>query len=296
MTTALDGAAVFKTAIPVVDHQVILISSDMAAEWLEKYKGPNRRISDLKVLQYQSDMEAGRWRFDGSPIRFSDEHPTAILDGQHRLTALANCVPGITLPFLVVRGLDRDSQLVMDQPQVRTVGQNLFLKGVKNASTVAAAVKFYLDWTRNRLWRTRTGASTTKPEAEEWALTHPGLLGQLFDTAFNKVDAPVSVTGAFALATLQFAPVRTHRFFHQLASGIGLQDGDPILALDRRLRNIRRTGVKVSQREYLAYFIKAWNAWVAGNSLQKIQLGHLSDETFPALLQVGDISQVDTIG
>ena len=69
-------------------------------------------------------------------------------------------------------------------------------------------------------------------------------------------------------------------------SGTGLHEGDPILALDRRLRNIRKNGQKVSSREYLAYFIKGWNAWVTGDRLSKLQLSPLNEENFPELLVV----------
>lgn len=278
------------TSSPIdITTEVVELTPEDAAEWLEKYQGPNRNLSERKVLQYKADMENGRWVFDASPIRFGYEKGRLrLLDGQHRLTALANSDPSLKVKFLVVYGLDNDSQLVMDQGQARTVGQQLGLRGVSNASIVASVVKFYLDWTNGRLFKSTQRAGTTKPETTQWALEHPDLIEKLFETDFQRVDAPPSVVGAFALATLQFAPARTHRFLHQLASGIGLQEGDPILALDRRLRNIRRTGIKVTQREYLAYFVKAWNSWVAGAQMQKLQLGRISEDTFPPLLRQPD--------
>lgn len=272
-----------------VTSEIVELTPTEASEWLQKYQGPNRNLSSRKVLQYQADMEAGRWEFDASPIRFGFMNgKLRLLDGQHRLTALANSNLTYGLPFLVVRGLDNDAQLVMDQGQARTVGQQLGLRGVANSTVVASVTKFYLDWVNDRLFKSTQRSGTTKPETTRWALEHQDLIEKLFDTAFLKVDAPPSVVGAFALATLQFAPARTVRFLNQLATGIGLQEGDPILALDRRLRNIRRTGVKVSQREYLAYFIKAWNAWVAGAQIQKLQLGRITEDTFPPLLQQSD--------
>lgn len=267
----------------------ITLTPEQAAEWLEQYKGPNRRISENRALQYQADMESGRWHFDAMPIRISDEDK--ILDGQHRLTALANAT-GVAEPleFLVIRGLPADSQLVMDQGGARTAGQQLGLKGVKDPNVVASMVKSYLDWKNNRLFYSTTRASTTKPEAVEWALDHSDLIQQVFDTEFRRVDAPASVVGSFALATIQFAPNRTAQFLHALATGTGLPENSPILALDRRLRNIRRTRVKVTHREYLAYFIRAWNAWVSGNSLSKVQIGNLTEDNFPGLLRVADIA------
>lgn len=282
MTAVADGIVT-----QPVDMKVVKITSSKASAWLEKYSGPNRRISEQRVLQYQADMENGRWHFDGMPIRIS--HEGKLLDGQHRLTALANTVPELEFEFVVIHGLPPDSQLVMDQGGARTAGQQLSLKGVTDSNVVAAMVKSYLDWTRNRLFKSGTRAGTTKPESVEWALAHQELLERVFGTDFRRVDAPASAVGAFALATMQFAPARTHKFLHQLATGTGYGEGDPILALDRRLRSIRKTNVKISHREYLGYFIRAWNAWVSGNRLSKMQLGKLSEENFPHLLRASDL-------
>lgn len=270
-----------------LDMQKVKITSAKAQHMLDSLAGPNRRISEHRVLQYQADMENGRWHFDGMPIRISTDGK--LLDGQHRLSALANTVPETEIEFVVIRGLAPDSQLVMDQGGARTAAQQLSLKGVKDPGVVASMTKTYLDWSRDRLFHSSTRAATTKPEAVEWALEHSDLLEKVFGTDFRRVDAPGSVVGAFALATVQFAPARAHKFLHQLATGTGFGEGDPILALDRRLRAIRKTNVKVSQREYLAYFIRAWNAWVSGNHLTKIQIGKLTEESFPHILRAQDL-------
>ena len=270
--------------LPDIESCVELVSSTQAACWLEEYRGPNRRISELQVLKFQSDMENGRWHFEAAPIKISKTGK--LLDGQHRLTALANTIPEMELPFLVVRGLDDDSQLYMDQGQIRTVGQQLSLRGVSNSSVYAALSKLYLDWSRNRLFRSTTRGCTSKPEITEWVLENQILLDKLRATDFQKIDAPSSVVGAFMLAAIQASPARAYRFLKQLNSGTGLHEGDPILALDRRLRNIRKNGQKVSSREYLAYFIKGWNAWVTGDRLSKLQLSPLNEENFPELLVV----------
>jgi hypothetical protein len=273
-----------------LDIKIVSISSHQAQLMLDNYRGPNRRISESQVLKFQSDMESGRWHFEGAPIKISRTH--RLLDGQHRLTALANTVPAMELPFLVVRGLDDDSQLYMDQGQSRTVGQQLALRGVQASSVYAAVAKLYLEWTRDRLFKSSSRSATSKPEVTEWVLNHQELLASLSDTGFQQIDAPPSVAGAFVLAAIQANRELALRFVEQLVSLAGLVEGDPILALDRRLRNIRRSGVRVSQREYLAYFIKAWNAWVMGDRLQKLQLSTLSEDNFPELLTVIDSSEL----
>ena len=268
--------------LPPVRMEVVEITSALAAEWLAVYAGPNRPINDGRVLQYQGDMEAGRWAFTADPIVIS--RTGKLLNGQHRLTAIANCVPAITLPCMVVFGVDDGAQMYMDQPQVRTVAQQLGLKGLPNSALSAAAAKLYLEWTRDRLYKSPSRGVTSKAEITEWALAHEDLLQTALATGYNKVDAPPSVVGAFALAIIQINPEKAFEFMGRLTSGADLAEGDPILALDRRLRNIRRSGVKVGVREYLAYFIRAWNAWLNGERLTKLQLPYnLSEDNFPEL-------------
>jgi hypothetical protein len=50
-----------------ITHEIVYLSSEDAANWLVIHKGPNRRISDAQVLRFQSDMESGRWHFEGAP-------------------------------------------------------------------------------------------------------------------------------------------------------------------------------------------------------------------------------------
>lgn len=275
---------------PDLDIRVVSISSAQAAQMLELHKGPNRRTSDNQVLKFQADMENGRWHFEGAPLKLSKTGK--LLDGKHRLTALANTVPEMEISFVVISGLPDDAQLYMDQGQTRTVGQQLGLRNISNGTTIGAVAKLYLEWTRGRLFRASNRGSTSKPEQTEWVISHQDVLAKLSETGFQQVDAPPSVVGAFTLAALQINPARAKKFISQLVSGASLAEGDPILALDRRLRNIRRSGVKVTQREYLAYFIKAWNAWVMGDRLQKLQLSNLTEESFPELLSVIDASDL----
>lgn len=272
-----------------VSFQLVRLSSKDAAEWLEKYAGPNRRISENQVLKFQSDMESGRWHFEGAPLRLSKT--SKLLDGRHRLTALANTVPEIEIDFLVVTGLDDSTQLFMDQGQARTVSQQLRLINIPNPTLCSSAGKLYLDWTRNRLFRSTSRGCTSKPEISQWVIDNQELLSKLSDVPLGRIDAPKSVVGAFALAVLQVNPVKGMEFFNRLASGAELHEGDPILALDRRLRNVRKFGQRLSSREYLALLIRAWNSWIMGDVVHKLQVPRLSEENFPELVTLSRDSE-----
>ena len=254
------------------DHVVIPVDSAMAKRWLSLNK-KNRPISNTVVNRYVSDMAHGRWQFAGDPIRF--DSMGNLLDGQHRLTALSR-VPGITVPFLVLRGLDHESQTVMDQGHKRTPGQQLALTGLKNSNAVAAAVKVYLMWQGGILFRdVKLKGQITTAVIEEFATERPDLISK-FNAMYSSIlknDARPSIAGAAALKFLDLDDAAAVEFFHLLATGAGHQ-GDPIVALDQRLRRMRRERRVEPDRDVLSFFILAWNAWRDGKSMTKFQRPH----------------------
>lgn len=267
-----------------ITTEIVWLTPDEAALLLQECDGPNRNSSSTQVARFRSDMENGRWHFEGAPIRFSIENK--IQDGRHRLLALASSTRNISIPFLFVRGLDRDAQRYMDQGQGRTTGQQLGLEGVKDAPHFAAVTRCYLDWTRGRNPGGRS--NTSKAEVMEWVLGHQDLLGLLSDTTYRQVDASVSAVGAFALAVMQMAPRRAVLFFEKITTGVGLGEGDPILALDRRLRSARKSGQRLQQRDILSMLIRVWNAWVLGERMFKVQVLP-ADSEIPQLISTHDI-------
>lgn len=56
----------------------------------------NRKLSRKLVQKYASDMAAGRWPYNGDPIRVSVSN--VLLDGQHRLEACIAAAPSAELP------------------------------------------------------------------------------------------------------------------------------------------------------------------------------------------------------
>ena len=69
-----------------------------------------------------------------------------------------------------------------------------------------------------------------------------------------------------------------------LASGAGLEEGSPILALRRRLESTDGW-MKDRPAVTAAWFIKAWNAWRAGREMQVLRwkVGGANPEPFPAI-------------
>ena len=252
-----------------IEHVVIPVDSEMAKRWLSLNKN-NRPLSNSVVNRYVSDMAHGRWRFAGDPIRF--DTMGNLLDGQHRLTALSR-VPGITVQFLVLRGLDHDTQTVMDQGSKRTPGQQLALTGLKNYSAVAASSRIYIAWAEGMFFKdVKQRGSITTSMIEEFVRDNAELVSK-FNAIYQNVlknDARQAVAGAAAMRFLAVDDAAASEFFHLLATGAG-HEGHPIVALDQRLRNLRRNRQILPDRDVIAYFVISWNAWRDGKELKRMQ-------------------------
>lgn len=266
-----------------IDHKVVMVDAAMAARWLKRNTN-NRNVRQSVVARYRADMAAGRWPFAGDPIRFDTEGN--LLDGQHRLTALSE-LEGVTLPLLVIRGLPAESQGVMDQGSRRTPGDQLGLRGVKDANHVAASIKVFLTWQGGFLFRDSKAATAaiTTPLIEEFVTHNPTDVANIgaMATVVKQNDAPPSVSGAAAIAFARVDALKAVEFFTLLARGAGTE-GHPIVTLDKRLQRHRREGIKVPARDNLAFFILAWNAWRDGRQMTKFQRprgGRWAEDNFP---------------
>ena len=95
-----------------VSGEVMHISPDVARDLFHK-RVPNRPISKARVRVMIDDMRSGRWVFNGEPLILSAD--LALLDGQHRCMALAEA--GVTLPMMVISGVQPDTTTVMSIDQ-----------------------------------------------------------------------------------------------------------------------------------------------------------------------------------
>lgn len=289
MANQIDGVQpgefiTIKQQNPVVSF--VSVSSEVAERWLS-HNVHNRPISETGVLRYQMDMEAGRFKMTGEPIQFSKTG--VLLNGQNRLAALANCVPSVTLTMVVVRGLDDEVQRLMDQGIKRTPGQQLGLMGIRNAGQVGSAARLYITWEDGLLFTDNNRRrAISLAYIEDWIADNSTLIDLFNDHLANvsrSVGASPSTAGAFAMKALQVDVDLAIAFFHLLHSRINLPKGSPLIALDNRLRRIRAERKRLSQRDELGYFIQAWNNWLAGESMAKMQAGRggWSEANFPKM-------------
>mgnify|MGYP003587230153 FL=1 len=115
-----------------------------ALEYLETNAGNQRNVSATHELHLRQQMKSGQWQMTGEPIIFDSEG--RLVDGQHRLRALV--AADVALDFMVVRGVESESFMVMNRGKTRTAGNIFAIHGVKSANAVAASVSGVLNYRR----------------------------------------------------------------------------------------------------------------------------------------------------
>lgn len=268
---------------------VIYVDPKMARRVLAK-NTRNRPLSELHVQRLMDEMSAGRWQYNGEAIKWSVDD--VLLDGQHWLTALSRMSDNFpAIPLLVVRGLHTATQDTMDQGRTRTAGDQMAIDGLtngKDGKIIAGAIRVFLQWQSGNLFADQVGNRVSNPRVIEWAKTHPvelGLMQSIMTGGLLRVKCRPSVTLAVLLQFHLLDGEAAREFASALYSGAGLDDGSPILTLRNRFDRIRTQGIKTSDRDYIGYFILAWNSWRHGRSLLKFQRpagGSWSRDNFPA--------------
>lgn len=239
------------------------ITPTKAGQYLALNNG-NRNLRQRVVEQLARDMEAGRWRFTGDPIRFDTDG--VLIDGQHRLAA--SVLAKKPFDTLVVRGVDHGVQTVVDSGVKRTMGDVLKLRGETN--TYALGSLLNLCWRyENDLLRHGTASSTgpTHTELLDYLAKNPGVRDALLVGAAVERGIPLSRT-YIACIYYQASKVLdvedVEDFFNKLGTGAGLEPDSPILAL--RTWALKRAGERDKPRGhiYVATIIKALNWWLEG--------------------------------
>lgn len=248
----------------------------------------NRPLSSYHIYQLKKEMESGRWEFNGESMKWSVDG--TLLDGQHRLTALSQLPDSFgSIPILMVTGLPNDVQATMDQGKVRSAADQMTLSGLAphDPAVVAAAIRIYVLWSEKSLFLDSTKSRATNTQVVAWASENPfelNLLSEIVKHKLRRVKCRPSVTAAAMLIFHLIDPDDAKRFMHSLVTGENLAAGDPVLTLRDRLDRLKEERRRLSDRDLLAFFFMAWNAWRGGRKLTRLQgprSGSWTPETFP---------------
>lgn len=267
--------------VPGVEFEILTLTPELAAEYLTHVPERQRNQSERTVDRYASDLLADQFPFTGDPIRFNVDGE--LIDGQHRCTAVVES--GIPYVVLVIRGLGQEIIRSLDGGRSRKFPDDLKIHGYSNHTALAAIT--------GRVWHWEHGnygymgvpfvqhaiyANTTPTRAQLWTTLqeHPEL--PEVTTHAQRLhsyipNAPASVIGlAWWLFGLADVDAR-EKFFYELVQGPSVNG--PEYAVTVLHRTLTRRLPQSEEREghiWLAYIIKAYNAWAEGRSISHLRM------------------------
>lgn len=272
---------------PEPHFDVVLVTPEMAAQWLDKCNTHNRPVKWMRVKQYAGAIRRGEWKLNGDAIRFDINN--VLLDGQNRLWAVVEAEIPITT--LVATDLPSDTQDTMDSGIRRSFSDVLALRGEKNVSTLSSLTNWLWRWEQHDLdlmaiTEHRVGATIQQSSVffddNRAAIVEAAKNGQRL--AVRPLQAPKLPAAACWFRFHAIAWEDCEDFFYRLGLGASLEEDNPIFALRRYVGNLdRRPGYRSPGENHIAVFVKAWNAYRQGQRVKSLawRAGGANPEIFP---------------
>ena len=251
----------------------VMVDKRIANAWLALNHQRNREQTRHHIRFLSQEMVSGRWRYDGTPIRFDKEG--RLVDGQHRLEAIKMLPDAqVSIKFDVVYGLDADAIKHIDTGQrPRSPANLLEMHGLKNGKQLSAIARHAIFWDPE-LGYVKSVRKIGAPEFIAFVEANPDLnYACAYAMELKQLCriAPMSIPGVFRWLTAKIDEAASNEFLTTLDEGANLPKGDGRLLLLSVLHNYRAASAKglarrVTPDHYLAIFIKAWNMWRSGRT------------------------------
>lgn len=256
--------------------KVIFVTPETAQRWLDR-NPKNRNVRPLIVKKYARDMAAGNWHLTGDSVKFSPDGD--LLDGQHRLEAIV--ASGATVPTFVVRGIHADAQRAMDTGRARTASDALRIRGDQNTAPLAAAARVALGIEADLPDPGKYDA--THAEIEAFVDENPRLreAASFAATLARRTDCPPALVAYSYFRMAEIDRAAAGEFWAAAADKVGLNAGDPVIAMTNRFAEARRNRERLSKRAYLSVIFRAWNYRRAGKSLRLAKIHSPSGGVVP---------------
>lgn len=240
-----------------IEYSVEQVTPDVAELWLTR-NTDNRRVRRATVDKYARDMESGAFLESGASICFAKDG--TLLDGQHRLMAIVQS--GANISSLVVRNLPNAAQDTMDDLAKRTLADTFGFHNIQNAHTAAAVVRRVLMW-QNGIKHNAGGKEPTKAEAlaawREDTTLHIAVDEAIASKSGDRT-LPPSIVGLAFWLFFQVDEEDCVAFMEKLVRGLNIADeGDPAFIVRNQINRRSEQAGRISETEFLAWVIKAWN-------------------------------------
>src|SRR4029077_18050794 len=245
----------------------------------------NRKVTKATVKKYAADMSAGRWWNNGQPIITTkgngDGEDAKLLNGAHRCDAIIKS--GVTLPFVVVEGVDPRANRTMDIGKPRTLDQMLDLEGHHAPKQLAGAISWLIGYVKG----SRLGLSRTFTVLDKFDLfaEHPELESVAMQYTLSVPGKAILSQGMYACLHYLFRQKSEEDaavFMRQVVSGENLQKGDPALTYREGVTHLAAEDdpqkTAEVQRKCANALVVAWNLFRSQQSWSKFKLTNVTPE------------------
>jgi hypothetical protein len=262
------------------------IGPSIAAKYLE-HNDSNRVIRRGHILQLAEQMSKGLWMPTDQGIGF--DWDGVLTNGQHRLLAIIES--GVTIQIMVARNLNPKAKKVTDRDQVsRSAADVFFMAGVATnikCQTIQAAINVMHRFGYDGRYRNRK--DRLYQDMYDTYLLHYPYLTRWVDWAHRIGSPPGMQKGTMAGLGVVFqlaaeeAGVEADAFMDQVASGLGLEEGSPIVLLrERAMKSSYNKEFRLTPYMIGWLLIKAWNAVADGKTVKQLHIR--SDENPPFVI------------
>jgi hypothetical protein len=208
-------------------------------------------------------MDHGYWRENGEAVIF-DTHGI-LIDGQHRLQAVLNSGHEYRVP--VITGIAPLVRPTVDTGKKRSSAQNLQMAGLKNAAALSATLTLW----KGYMARDLRAMEDLEQYPELKVAVQRGLALRPVGQGRALISPSESALIWQAITQSGTTQTRAEEFLGSVLSGYNLSEGNPIIALRRRLLDQMGPGLKMDKKERLALILKTWQLWSTGQTRKVIR-------------------------
>ena len=248
------------------------ISPEVARNIINKSKqlgfiNRQERLSTIK--KYAKKMRDGEWLQTGDTIKITDNG--ILIDGYHRLYAIIEA--GVTIPIIIVRGVDQNSYSEIDTGQKRNYTDVLYIDGYrKYTKYITAASKVIIYFIEHKTYPDSSslsyiGINDIRRVCDKYHDIMEYAAQYYSSRQKGLINASVNISLWTMFSTID--EQKTYDFFDKIYTGINLNDNDPRYHV-RKMELTYKFGGKTKLKPHheAACIITAWNCFIQNKNMK----------------------------
>jgi len=255
--------------------ELVNVTPDMAATWLEQTNRRNRKIKESIVVRYSRDMRDDKWILTHQGIAFSPDD--ILLDGQHRLWAVVES--GRTIAMHVWRNITDEAMMVIDSATGRSMTDilNIARRNGQVTNHQVACLRAMLGGLSAKV--PRLTPAEVSELLQQYGKAVAFAIENLPAIASTRGINTATTRGVMARAYFSVHHVTLREFCRKLTTGIVTSDGEGVVVLLRQTLQMTGASGLANRIARYAKIERALRAYVDGENPSRIHC--VTSEQFP---------------